>query len=146
MSTIGVALVTKCITSCSQRRLRQGYISHLYSSKRRFSRPSLLTRRSASVFKVGVSYESKIAKCVASYSQRRLNYGCIIHLYSSKRRFSRPSLLTRRSASVLKVGVLYKSKIAKCVASYCQRRLNYGCIIHLYSSKRHFSHPSLLAR
>ena len=47
-------------------------ISSLYSSKRRLSRPSLQTRRSASILKVGVSYESKMAKCVVSYSQRRL--------------------------------------------------------------------------
>ena len=31
-------------------------ISHLYSSKRRFTHPPLLTRRSALVLKVGVSY------------------------------------------------------------------------------------------
>ena len=77
------------------------------SSKRRLTRPSLLTIRSASVLKVGVLHDAKIAKCFASYSQRRLRKGCIVRLYSSKRRFSCPSLLTRRSALVLKVGVSY---------------------------------------
>ena len=62
---------------------------------------SLLTSRSPLVLKVGVW---KMAKCVSSYNQRRLS---IIHLYTSKRCFSRPSLLTRWSALVLKVGVLY---------------------------------------
>ena len=33
------------------------------------------------------------------------------HLYSSKRRFTRPSLLTRWSALVLKMGVLYGWKM-----------------------------------
>ena len=47
-------------------------ISHLYSSKRHFSHPSLLAKRSASVLKVGVSYELKMVKYVASYSQKRL--------------------------------------------------------------------------
>ena len=77
----------------------------LYSSKRRSSHPSLQMRRSASVLKVGVSYESKMVKCVASYSQRRLRYGYISRLYSCKRCFSHPSLLTRRSALVLKMGM-----------------------------------------
>ena len=54
-----------------------------------------------------MSYDSKIEKCFASYSQRRLRKGCIVCLYSSKRRFNRPSLLTRRSALVIKVGVSY---------------------------------------
>ena len=48
----------------------KNYISHLYSSKRCFSHPSLLARLSASVLKVGVLYESKMAKCVTSYSLR----------------------------------------------------------------------------
>ena len=48
------------------------YQPFLYSSKRRSSHLSLQMRRSALVLKVGVSYESKMAKCVASYSQRRL--------------------------------------------------------------------------
>ena len=48
------------------------YISPLYSSKRRSGHPSLQMRRSALILKVGVSYELKMAKCVASYSQRRL--------------------------------------------------------------------------
>ena len=38
----------------SQRRLRKGYISRLYGSKRRFTCSSLLTRQSISVLKVGV--------------------------------------------------------------------------------------------
>ena len=47
-------------------------LRRLYRSKRRFTHSLLPIRRSASVLKVGVSYESKMAKCVASYSQRRL--------------------------------------------------------------------------
>ena len=38
------------------------YFSPLYSSKRRSSHPSLQMRRSASILKVGVTYESKMAK------------------------------------------------------------------------------------
>ena len=40
MSLISVVLVTKCIASYNQRRL---YKSFTYSSKRRFTYPSLLT-------------------------------------------------------------------------------------------------------
>ena len=72
MSSIGMTPVTKCIMSYSQRRLREGCISHLYCSKRHFTPPSLLTRRNASVLKVGVLYVWKMMKCVASYSLRRL--------------------------------------------------------------------------
>ena len=64
------------------------------AAKDAFIRPSLLTRRSALVLKVGVSYRWKMTKWVTSYSL----------LYSCKRRFPRPSLLTRRSTLVLKVG------------------------------------------
>ena len=67
----------------------------------------LLTRQSAAVLKMVVSYVRKMAKCVTSYSQRTLMEGSIIRLYNSKRHFSRPSLLTKQSALVLKVGVLY---------------------------------------
>ena len=49
-AAVGMALVTKCVTSYSQRRLRC-CISHLYSSKRHFRRVSLLTRWSAFVKK-----------------------------------------------------------------------------------------------
>ena len=56
--------MTKCVASYSQRRLGKAYISHLYSSKRHFTRPPLLTRRSALVLKVGVSYGWKITKRV----------------------------------------------------------------------------------
>ena len=44
---------------------------YTYNSKRRFTRSSLLKRRSALVLKVGVSYGLKTMKCVVSYSQRR---------------------------------------------------------------------------
>ena len=47
-------------------------INCLYRSKGRFTRPSLLTRKSTLVLIVGVSYMWKKAKCVASHSQRRL--------------------------------------------------------------------------
>ena len=39
-----------------------------------------------------------MAKCIASYSQRRQRLGCISRLYNSKRCFTCSSLLTRRSA------------------------------------------------
>ena len=51
MSSMCMALVMKCVASYSQKTLWQGSISRLYSSKRRFTRPSLLTRRSALVLK-----------------------------------------------------------------------------------------------
>jgi len=41
------------------KKTKVGYISHLYSSKRRFTHPSLLTRQNALVLKVGVSYKLK---------------------------------------------------------------------------------------
>ena len=41
-------------------------------AKVRFNHPPLLTRRSTSVLKVGVSYVWKMEKCITSYSQRRL--------------------------------------------------------------------------
>ena len=47
-------------------------MSRLYISKRRFSHPSLVTKRNALVLKVGVSYGWKMTKCVASYSQAKL--------------------------------------------------------------------------
>ena len=46
-----------------------------------------------------------------------------INIRSSKRCFTRPSSLTRRSTLVLKVGVSIRWKMAICVASYSQRRL-----------------------
>ena len=52
----GPTVVTKCVTSYSQRRLRSGCIIRLYNSKRRFSPLLLLKRRSTLVLKVGVSY------------------------------------------------------------------------------------------
>ena len=146
MSSIGVALVTKCIASYNQRRLRKGYISRLYSYKRRFIRPSLLTRRSPLVLKVGMSYGWKMMKCVASYRQIRLRKGFISLLYSCKRRFTHSSLLKWRSVLVLKVGVSYGWKMTKCVTSYSQIRLRYGYISCLYSWKRRFTRRSLLAR
>ena len=142
MLSIGVALVMKCVVSYSQRRLRKACISRLYSSKRRFTRPPLLTRQNALVLKVGLSCKWKMTKCVASYSQRRLRKAYISRLYSSKRRFTRPPLLTRRNALVLKVGVSCKWKMTKCVASYSQRRLRKACISRLYSSKT-FYPPSI---
>ena len=67
----------------------------------------MVTIQSALVLKVGVSYGWKMTKCVASYSQTKLRLGYISHLYSSKKRFSRPSLVTRWSTLVLKVGVSF---------------------------------------
>ena len=54
---------------------------------------------------------------------KKIKVGCIIRLYSNKRRFTRASLLTRWSSLVLKVGVSYGWKMTKCVASYSQRIL-----------------------
>ena len=62
----------------------------------------MLARRSALVLKVGVSCGMKMAICFASYSQTRLRQGHISRLYCSKRCLSRPSLVTRRSALILK--------------------------------------------
>ena len=62
-------------------------------------------------------------KRIDSYSQRRLRKGCISRLYSSERRFTRPPLLTRQSALVLKLSVLYGWKMTECIASYSQRRV-----------------------
>ena len=45
-----------------------------------------------------------MAKCVASYSQERL----FSRLYSNKKHFTCPSLLTRWSVLVLKVGKSYE--------------------------------------
>ena len=53
---------------------------YIRSSKRHFTHPSLLTRQSALVLKVGVSYGWKMTKCIASYSLRRLRQGSIIRL------------------------------------------------------------------
>ena len=76
------------------------YILAIHIATRHYSRLSLLTRQSASVLKMGESYESKIAKCISSYGQRNeAVLSVYIHL-------SHPSLLTKRSALVLKVGVL----------------------------------------
>ena len=66
----------------------------------------MLARQSALVLKVGVSYGMKMAKCVASYSQDKAVLAVYIAL--SKRRFSRPSLVTRQRALVFKVGALYR--------------------------------------
>ena len=41
-----------------------------------------------------------------------------------------PSLLTRWSALVLKMDAWYGWQMAKCVASYSQRRVRYGCSSH----------------
>ena len=65
----------------------------------------LLARQSAIVSKVGESYVWKMVKYVTSHSQRTLREGCVIHLFSSKRHFSRPLLLKKWSMLVLKVGV-----------------------------------------
>ena len=54
MSSIGMALVTKCVTSNSQRR---AVLAVNIAAKRRFINPSILERRNALVLKVGVSYE-----------------------------------------------------------------------------------------
>ena len=62
-------------------------------------------------------------RCSSNEPQLQPKETTILAVYIATRRFSRPSLLTRRSASVLKVGVLYELKIAKFVASYRQRRL-----------------------
>ena len=53
-----MTLVTKCVASNGQRRLN--YISHLYSSKDVLLSLHLLTRQSAIVLKVGVSYVWKM--------------------------------------------------------------------------------------
>ena len=66
-------------------KVRLRSISHLYSSKRHFTHPSLLTRQSTSILKVGVSYESKVVKCVASYSQRRLRGKAILAVYIAEK-------------------------------------------------------------
>ena len=58
-------------------------------------------------FKSGCCAGWKMKKCVSSYSQGRLCLGDISHLYSSKKCFTSPSLLIRRSALVLKVGVSF---------------------------------------
>ena len=69
--------------------------------------PSMLPRRSTLVLIVGCRRMGengmKMAICVASYSQ--LRQGCISCSYCSKRCFSQPSLVTRRSILALKVGV-----------------------------------------
>ena len=54
------------------KKTKVGYISRLCNSERRFTRPSLLIRRSTLVLKVGVLYGGQMVKYVASYSQRRL--------------------------------------------------------------------------
>ena len=71
MSLIGVALVTKCVISYSQRKLREDCIIHLYSSKRRLICPSLLTRRSALVLKWACRMGAKAFK-------RRLVYSAVL--------------------------------------------------------------------
>ena len=70
-------------------------------------------------FKSGCVVRAEMTKCIASYSQRRLRQGCNSRLYSSKRRFSRLSLLSRRSVLFLKMGVSYGCKAFK-------RRLVHG--------------------
>ena len=47
------------------------------------------------------------------------------------------------SGCVIRVEILL---LVRCVTSYSQRRLRSGCIIHLYSSKRHFGPLILLKR
>ena len=60
-------------------------ISRLYSCKIRFTHPSLLTRHSALVLKVGVSYWwRKMTKCVASYSQGRLGKTVLVVYMAAK--------------------------------------------------------------
>ena len=68
ISSIGVASVKKCVASYSQRRLRYGYIGRKYSSKRCFTRPSLVTRLSTLVLKVGVvwvAFKRRLVNSVA---------------------------------------------------------------------------------
>ena len=69
---LAIDVIDRRDPSNEMRRQLQPNKTNLSSSKRRSSHPSLQMRRSALVLKVGVSYESKIAKYVASYSQRRL--------------------------------------------------------------------------
>ena len=69
--------------------------------------PPITNKTKCCSFKNGCVVRAEMAKCVTSYSQRTLMEGSIIRLYNSKRHFSRPSLLTKQSALVLKVGVSY---------------------------------------
>ena len=107
MSLIGVALVTKCIISYSQRRLRKGCISCLYSSKRRFicSKTECFSFKSTYVSVLyAQSYGWILARCVSNYTQRTLRSGCIIHFYSSKRSFSPPFITNKTERFSIKRG------------------------------------------